>query len=111
MSRSVQQAGAARPLRVLVVVPFSIYPVSHGGASRITNMLWGLPDLGHEVHVLSAAANEAEQKAMRSLPRVASSEANINMLLSAAYLPGGPVPAAVRGTYRPWLSERLGPPV
>ena len=107
MSRSVQQAGAARPLRVLVFVPFSIYPVSHGGASRITNMLWGLTDLGHEVHVLSAAANEAEQKAMRSLPRVASSEANINMLLSDDYLPGGPVPAAVRGTYRPWLSERL----
>jgi glycosyltransferase involved in cell wall biosynthesis len=93
---------------VLVFVPFTIYPVSHGGASRITNMLWGLTAIGHEVHVLSAVANETEQEAMRSLPNVASSEANIHMPLSDDYTPGGSVPAVVRGTYRPWLSKRIG---
>lgn len=88
-----------RPLRVLFFVPMSVYPVSHGGASRIVNSIWGLCRRGHEVHVLSLADNEAERGSMERLPEVASSD-SYYLKLKNDYLPGSLVPTVVRNSHR-----------
>jgi len=52
MAASEASQTAARSLRLLFFVPYCVYPVSHGGASRVTNTIWNLTKRGHEVHVL-----------------------------------------------------------
>jgi GT2 family glycosyltransferase/glycosyltransferase involved in cell wall biosynthesis len=93
-----------RPLRVLVLVPISVYPVSHGGATRVANTAWGLSRLGHEVHVLSFVGNEEEREAMLSMPEVAGSYSFV-LPLGRELVPGGLTPTVVRETYRPDARE------
>ena len=97
---------AAYPLRLLFFVPVCVYPVSHGGASKFTNTVWGLSERGHEVHVVSRVDNEAEMEAMRSLPNVATSDSYV-IPAETSYFPGSAVPAAVRGTYRPSMGRHI----
>jgi GT2 family glycosyltransferase/glycosyltransferase involved in cell wall biosynthesis len=94
-----------RPLKILFFVPMCVYPISHGGASRIMNTIWGLARRGHEVHVLSLVVTEAEREAMNAIPGVASSQSFI-LPLELSYLPGSAVPLVVRWTYRP-AAQRL----
>ena len=89
-----------RPLRILLVVPISVYPVSHGGATRVANTAWGLSRLGHEVHVLSLVDSEEERRAMLSMPEVAGSYSFV-LPLGRELVPGGLTPTVVRETYRP----------
>lgn len=99
---------AVRPLRLLFFAPMSVYPVSHGGASKFTNTVWGLAERGHEVHVLSLVGSEAEREAMRSLPNVASSDSYVIPLApEKQFFYGSAVPAAVRGSYRPSMGSRI----
>jgi glycosyltransferase involved in cell wall biosynthesis len=77
-----------------------VYPISHGGASRIMNTIWGLSNRGHEVHVLSLVATEAERQGMLAMPNVAGSHCHV-LPLDKRYLPGSDVPTVVRHTYRP----------
>jgi glycosyltransferase involved in cell wall biosynthesis len=106
MDTSAVSQTAIRPLRLLFFVPVCVYPVSHGGASKFTNTVWGLSERGHEVHVLSLVGDEAEREAMRSLPHVASSDSYV-IPPETRYFPGSAVPAAVRGTYRPLMGRRI----
>jgi glycosyltransferase involved in cell wall biosynthesis len=94
------------PLRLLFFVPTCVYPVSHGGASRITNTMWGLASRGHEVHVLSLVGNSTQQEAMRALPHVTTSEAHV-IPPDRYHLPGGSVPSIVRNTHRAWVGHRM----
>lgn len=98
-------APGLRPLRLLFFVPMSVYPVSHGGASRIMNTIWGLAKRGHEVHVLSLVGTEREREAMTAIPGIASSHSQI-LPLELSYLPGSAIPLVVRWTYRP-AAQRL----
>jgi glycosyltransferase involved in cell wall biosynthesis len=97
---------AVRPLRLLFFVPICVYPVSHGGASRIMNTIWGLSKRGHEVHVLSLVGNDLDRAAMLSLPDVASSASYV-LPSEMSFPPGGLVPRAVCGTYRPSMGRRI----
>ena len=99
-------ATAVRPLRLLFFVPMCIYPVSHGGASRIMNTIWGLSKRGHDVHVLSLVDNDAERASMLSLPDVASSASYV-LPPERIFLPGGAVPSAVRASFRPSMGRRI----
>jgi GT2 family glycosyltransferase/glycosyltransferase involved in cell wall biosynthesis len=90
----------SRPLRILVFVPMCVYPISHGGASRIMNTIWGLSRRGHEVHVLSLVVDEEEREAMSAMPEVASSHSYV-LPLEKTYFLGNAVPTVVRNTYRP----------
>ena len=98
---------ASRPLRLLFFVPYSVYPVSHGGASRFTNTVWGLAKRGHQVHVLSVVRDSVQEEAMRSMPGVASSEAHA-LPPDAVPFPGGAIPAIVRATHRSRIGSRIG---
>lgn len=100
------QASSRRPLRLLFFVPISVYPVSHGGASRIMNTIWGLSKRGHEVHVLSLVGNNSEQTAMLSMPDVASSASYV-IPPEMSFLPGGLVPSVVRSSFRPSISRHI----
>lgn len=95
-----------RPLRLLFFVPMCVYPVSHGGASRITNTIWGLSQRGHVVHVLSLVRDDRERTAMLSLPDVASSASYV-LPPEMGFLPGGLVPSAVHGSFRPSIGRRI----
>jgi glycosyltransferase involved in cell wall biosynthesis len=94
-------------LRLLFFVPVCVYPVSHGGASKFTNIVWGLSERGHEVHVLSLVGDEAEREAMRSLPNVASSDSYVFPSPEKIYLSGSAVPSVVRSSYRPSIGGRV----
>ena len=98
--------GDGRSLTVLSFVPMSIYPISHGGASRIMNTLWGLSRRGHKVHVLSLVETEAQAEAMRAMPEVASSH---SFVLPLERMPwrGGIEPTVVAGSYRPAAARLL----
>jgi GT2 family glycosyltransferase/glycosyltransferase involved in cell wall biosynthesis len=89
-----------RPLRVLFVVPICVYPVSHGGATRVANSVWGLSRLGHEVYILSLVGSEEEREAMLSMPEVAGSYSYV-LPAKGERVPGGLTPTVVRETYRP----------
>lgn len=95
----------SRPLRILFFVPMCVYPISHGGASRIMNTIWGLSRRGHEVHVLSLVVSEEERDAMVAMPEVASSDSFV-LPLERNYFPGNMVPTVIRNTYRP-AAKRL----
>jgi len=95
----VRTPAAGRRLKVLFFVPMGIYPISHGGASRITNTIWGLSRRGHEVRVLSLVATEEEREAMEALPEVAGSHSFVLPLERSSW-PGGMEPAVVANTYR-----------
>jgi GT2 family glycosyltransferase/glycosyltransferase involved in cell wall biosynthesis len=95
----------SRPLRILFFVPMSVYPISHGGASRVVNTIWGLSRLGHEVHVLSLVDSEEEREAMSAIPGTASSHSHV-LPLEKSYIPGSTLPTVVRQTYRP-AAQRL----
>ena len=95
-----------RPLRLLFLVPGCIYPVSHGGASRITSVLWGLTERGHAVHVLSLVGSRDEQVAVSGLPRVASSE-SILIRPKPSYLRGSSTPSSALGLLIAGVSECL----
>ena len=95
----------SQPLRVLFFVPMSVYPISHGGASRVMNTIWGLSRRGHEVHVLSLVGSEAEREAMIAIPEIASSHSYV-LPQEETYFPGNSVPTVVRQTYRP-TAQRL----
>lgn len=100
---------ARRPLRLLFFVPMSVYPISHGGASRIMNSIWGLARRGHEVHLLSLVANETDREAMLSVPEVASSH-SYALPLEDGHFPGSAMPTAIRKTHKPtaqWLIKDL----
>lgn len=106
MAASEASQTAARSLRLLFFVPYCVYPVSHGGASRVTNTIWNLTKRGHEVHVLSLVGNEAERQAMLSLPNVASSDSYV-LPPETSYRTGSAVPSVVRHTYRPSIGRRI----
>ena len=84
----------------------NVYPISHGGASRIVNTLWGLSRRGHAVHVLSLVETEAEAEAMRSMPGVASSHSFVLPLERSPWR-GGMEPTVVAGSYRPTAARLL----
>jgi GT2 family glycosyltransferase len=94
-----QPSAGGRRLKVLFLVPMCVYPISHGGASRIVNTIWGLSRRGHEVRVLSLVTTEDEREAMASLPGVAGSQSFVLPLERSSW-PGGMEPAVVANTYR-----------
>jgi GT2 family glycosyltransferase/glycosyltransferase involved in cell wall biosynthesis len=106
-----QAGGAAvpatgRPLTLLVFVPLCVYPVSHGGASRIVNTIHGMSRRGHQVHVLSLVATEEEREGMKALPGAASSH-SFALPRERWAMPGGMAPRMIAESYRPQARELL----
>jgi GT2 family glycosyltransferase/glycosyltransferase involved in cell wall biosynthesis len=95
-----------RPLSVLFFVPMAVYPIGHGGASRIMNTIWGLSRRGHQTHVVSLVGDKEEQAAMSAIPGVASCRSFI-VPGRPEYTPGSMVPTAIRQTYRREMHAHL----
>src|SRR5207302_6076853 len=59
--------GERDPLRIVMVSPYHVYPVQHGGAVRMYNVLRELARRGHDVSLVGFVDDEEQREAGQKL--------------------------------------------